>query len=167
MYRFITNPKNGEKVNVNSKMGKIILKNYLIKLEGGQPSNPFDDKFPGQGEAPREYDTFPGQGEAPREHDKFPGEDAAIEQALSSYIGNRSIQDIFPDEKEAFNKKLQHIREKVADEGPGVLTKLLRQSKELMKLAVIYAIIYVIMKEESSQGFVRGIMEHYMTHGIL
>ena len=35
MYSKITNPLTGRKVNINSKLGKKVLKNYLLQLKGG------------------------------------------------------------------------------------------------------------------------------------
>ena len=36
MYSKIVNPKNGQYVSVTSKLGKQILKNYLVVLKGAQ-----------------------------------------------------------------------------------------------------------------------------------
>ena len=36
MYSKIINPKTGRKVNVNGKLGKSIIRNYLVFLNGGE-----------------------------------------------------------------------------------------------------------------------------------
>jgi len=38
MYNNIINPKTGKNININSKLGKNVIQNYLYYLYGGNPS---------------------------------------------------------------------------------------------------------------------------------
>jgi len=46
MYKYIINPETNKKVNIKTKLGKNILKKYMVSLTGGSNPNPTQNMEP-------------------------------------------------------------------------------------------------------------------------